>query len=74
MDSLALIARRLAEPMTHCVITSYACGKTKRHETRSAEAAENWAVGERRKLGRDLLDRDTGKTVRVVSVAIEPLI
>lgn len=30
----------------------------------------NHAVGERRKIGRNLINRDTGETVRVVSVVV----
>lgn len=65
-----LIAASLASPKTHAVLTAYADGTVKRHETRSLAAAENWAVGERRKIGRDLIDRATNRTVRVVSVEI----
>jgi len=68
-----LIASALAAPKTHCVVTAYACGKTRRHETRNKASAENYAVMERRKVGRDLIDRETGATVRVVSVSIEKL-
>ena len=68
-----LIAAALAMPKTHVVISTYADGKEYRHETRSAATAENWAIGERRKIGRDLIDRATGKTVRVVSVDILPI-
>ncbi|MBZ9706086.1 hypothetical protein LB543_05050 [Mesorhizobium sp. ESP7-2] len=67
------IAAALAKPFTHTVITTYADGTQKRHDTRSAAAAENWAIGEERKIGRDLIDRATGKTVRVVSVDVEPI-
>lgn len=67
------IAAALAKPVTHAVITTYADGTTYRHETRGAAQAENWAIGERRKIDRDLIDRATGKSVRVVSVEIVTL-
>lgn len=67
------IAAALAMPMTHVVVSSYEDGATYRHETRSLAQAENWAIGERRKIGRDLISRQTGKTVRIVSVDIAPL-
>lgn len=70
MNALDLIARAQAEPMTHRVTTIYACGKTRTHDTRSAAAAENHAIGERRKIGRDLIDRETGNTARVIDVQI----
>lgn len=73
MNAMDRINAALAAPKTHVVITGYACGKTKRHETRSEATAENWAIGERRKIGRDLIDRDTGNTVRVTTVTIERL-
>lgn len=73
MNALDLVAANLAKPMTHVVTTTYANGTIKRHETRSAAQAENWAVGERRKLGRDLINRATGEAVRISSVDISPL-
>jgi len=68
-----LIAAALAMPKTHKVVTTYADGRVKTFETRSALTAENHAVIERRKLGRDLIDRDTDRIVRVVGVAVEPI-
>lgn len=68
-----LIAAAFAQPMTHVVITTYADGLVKRHETRSIDAAENFAIGERRKIGRDMISRDTGARVRVASVEVLPL-
>ena len=68
-----LIAAALAAPKTHAVVTTYACGKVRRHETRNAASAENYAVGERRKVGRDLIDRMTGDAVKVVSVTVESI-
>lgn len=73
----ALIAEALGRPMTHRVVTIYANGKHRDFPTRSAPSAENHAIGERRKIGRDLIERDpvtlmpTGRTVRVVSVHVE---
>jgi hypothetical protein len=68
-----LISAALAAPKTHRVVTIYADGRTKIHETRSLVTAENYAIGERRKIGRELIDRASGKTVRVVSVVIETI-
>lgn len=70
MNAMELIARAHAMPKTHRVVTLYACGKERTHDTRSAASAELHAGHERRKIGRDLIDRDTGATVRVVSVEI----
>lgn len=68
-----LINAALTAPKTHRVVTTYACGKVRTHETRSEATAENYAFGERRKIGRELIDRETNKTVKVVSVAIEAI-
>src|SRR5690606_31548043 len=73
MEALDLIARELAKPMTHRVVTTYADGAIRSHETRGLAQAENYATGERRKIGRDLVDRATGATVRVVAVDIVPI-
>ena len=73
MNIEAFLAEQLARPLTHRVVTTYADGNTKSHDARGADQAENWAVGERRKIGRDLTDRATGSTVRVVSVEVAAL-
>lgn len=74
MTALDLIASAAAKPMTHVVVTTYADGATKRHETRGAVQAETHAHLERAKLGRDLVSRNAdmtaGPIVRVVSVDI----
>lgn len=64
------IAAELAKPMTHKCVTLYADGSAKEHLTRSWSQANNWAIGELRKVGRDLIDRETGKTVRVTDVYV----
>lgn len=70
MTAEQMIAAALAKPKTHIVVSTYADGATYKHETASLAQAENWAIGERRKIGRDLISRETGETVRVVSVEI----
>lgn len=71
--ALDLIARIQAKPKTHAVVTTYGNGKVKRFETQSLAQAENFAVGENRKIGRPLIDRETDETVTVVSVEIVEL-
>lgn len=73
MHTNALIHAALSAPKTHCVTTAYADGSVRRHETRSAASAETFAIGERRKIGRPLINRDTGLPVEVVSVTVSPL-
>jgi hypothetical protein len=68
-----LIAAALAAPKTHRVVTTYIDGHQRIHETRSEMAGRMYAVGERRKIGRDLIDRVTGETVCVVSVEVEAI-
>ncbi len=65
-----LIATALAAPKTHNVVTTFADGRTREFATRSLRTAENHAHTERAKIGRDLISRETGKTVRVVGVDI----
>jgi hypothetical protein len=77
MNAMDLIAREAAKPMTHVVVTTYASGDTKRHETRGLVQAQTWAHLEGQKVGRDLVSRNAdmtaGPVVRVVSVEIEAL-
>lgn len=73
MNIEARIAAAFAQPLTHRVSTVYASGLVKTHDVRSLGAANNWAIGERRKIGRKLLDRTTGETVEVVAVEISEL-
>lgn len=67
------LAEQLARPMTHRVTTLYEGGAVKTHDARSLGAAENWATGERRKIGRDLISRETGETVRVADVLVSQI-
>lgn len=69
-----LIAAALAAPKTHKVVTTFADGHTREFATRNAASAEMHAVLDRRKIGRDLIDRPTGKTVRIVSVDVVKIV
>jgi len=72
--ALDRIAAARTAPLTHRVTTTFADGAKRAHDTRSAATAEVFAVGERRKIGRDLISRNVdltaGPVVRVVSVEI----
>ncbi len=70
MNQHPLIAAALAATKTHRVVTTFADGSSRHHDTRSEATAENYAHGERRKIGRDLINRATGETVRVVAVDV----
>lgn len=65
-----LILAALAMPKTHRVTTGFADGATREHDVRNLAAAENYATGERRKIGRDLINPATGQTVKVVAVNV----
>lgn len=70
----ALIKAALDAPKTHVVVTTFSDGRQRRHETRNAASAKTHAdFVERPKIGRDLIDRETGEIVRVVSVKILPV-
>jgi fructose-specific phosphotransferase system component IIB len=73
MNAEALIARALAMPHTHKIVTRYADGKERTFTTRNLASAEMHAVGERRKIGRKLIDRETMKPVCVVSVEVSEI-
>lgn len=74
-----LILAMLAKPITHNVVTKFADGSERVLGTRCAKSAENYAFGERRKIGRDLishgddLGHKSGDIVRVVSVEIKEI-
>ena len=73
MNVEAFLQAKLAQPLTHRVTTLYANGTVKTHDTRSLGAAENFAIGETRKVGRKLIDRATGQAVEIVGVMVEAL-
>lgn len=73
MNGLDIIARVQAMPMTHKVVTHFADGTTREFPVRSIGAGENYAVGEKRKIGKTLINRETGASVQVINVTIEAL-
>lgn len=73
MNTPAIIAEMLARPITHEVVTRFVDGSERRFGVRSAAQGENYAIGERRKIGRDLINRETGVTVRVTNVEVVAL-
>lgn len=68
-----LVAAMLAKPITHEVVTKFVDGTERRFGVRSVAQAENYAIGERRKIGHALKNRETGASVKVVAVEIEAL-
>jgi len=70
MDIRARLEQLAAQPREWRVTTHYANGATKTHDTHNQAGAENFAIGERRKVGRELISRETGETVSVVDVTV----
>ena len=73
MATHPLIAAALSMPHTHEVVSTYADGSTKRLTTRSAASAETYARTLRPRIGRELISRETGKTVSYVSVDVREI-
>ena len=72
-ETTALISRMQSMPKAFAVVTRFADGAERRHETATEGQARNYAIGESRKVGRDLINRDTGASVRVISVDVVKL-
>lgn len=72
-ESAALIARIQAMPKKFEVVTLFADGKKRSHQTATFGQAESYAVGERRKIGKSLINRETGETVNVIDVYVSTL-
>lgn len=70
MDIRARLEALAAKPREWRVTTHYADGATRQHDSHSQAGAENYATGERRKIGRALRSRETGLPVRVVNVTV----
>lgn len=68
-----LIAARLAAPKKFEVVTLFADGTARSYKTETRGQADNYAHGERRKIGRVLINRDTGASVEVVDVYVVAL-
>ncbi len=71
MNALDLIQKRLEAPKNFRVVTIYRDGATKAFEVETMGQAENYATGQRRKVGKELIDRFSAKRVMVVNVVIE---
>ncbi len=69
-----LIAARLTAPKKFEVVTLFADGTSRSHKTEKRGQAENYAVGEKRKVGRSLINGETGTNVRIVAVYVASLL
>lgn len=66
----ALIAAMLAKPITHKVVTTWTDGRVDSLDVRSLAQAENHKITMSGFAGRDVKRRETGETVRVVSIEV----
>lgn len=78
MTTMDRLNAALVKPMTHAVVTKYDDGVEKRHETRNFHAAQNYVVGESRKIGlvvvrRDPVTLEAAGSATVVSVEVVAL-
>lgn len=69
-DVVAMLERMAAGPKPFVCVVSYESGKVRRIPQPTRIQAENVAERERRKIGRPLIDRMTGTTVRVIAVTV----
>ena len=74
MATPSILKDHLSRPFTHAVTTVYSDGREKDHFARSIAAAKNFAVGERRKIGKQVIDRKTGDSSVVIDVVISKLV
>jgi len=71
--SASIIARMQAMPLTFEVITLFVDGTSRSHKVATRGQADNYIVGEKRKIGRVLQDRMTGAKSEVVDVYVAAL-
>lgn len=60
-------------PKVWRVVTRYSDGSEMVREMPLEAMARNWEIGERRKMGRELIERATGIKRRIESVMVEKL-
>lgn len=73
MNAMELIAKMQAMPKAFEVVTLFADGTSRSYQTATRGQADNYAVGEKRKIGRTLLNRDTCATIIVTDVYVAAL-
>lgn len=71
MDMTARLEALAAGPKPWVVTTTFADGRVRTLRQPFEKSARNFAERESRNIGRDLINRDTGETVRIVSVVVE---
>lgn len=70
MNAMERLTALVAAPKPWLVTIVYACGKVRTLRQPREAMARNFAEREARKIGRALIDRDSGAMVRVVAVNV----
>lgn len=68
-----ILADQLARPKTHSCVVRYLDGREYRIDHPSRRQAENCAERNARRIGKPVIDRDTGLIVVVSSVTVEAI-
>ena len=71
MNMIERLEQIAAGPKPWRVTTTYDHGGTRVLDQPFEASARNYAERDSRKIGRCLIDRETGKTVRIVSVTVD---
>jgi hypothetical protein len=71
MDMIARLEALASGPKPWLVTTTYEDGRVRTLRQPMEVQARNYAEREGRRIGVDLIDRDTGNTVRIKSVTVE---
>jgi hypothetical protein len=69
-NAVALLERLAAGPKPFRVVSKLDNGEVRTMDCHSRRAADNHAASLRRKIGKPLIQRDTGLTVRYLSVEV----
>lgn len=70
MDIIARLESLAAAPKDWLVTITYACGKIRTHRQPREVMAQNFAEREARKIGKRLIERETGRIVIIESVSV----
>jgi hypothetical protein len=73
IDTIARLEALASDPKPWLVTTTYQCGKVRMLRQPREAMARNYAAREAGKVGRELIDRETGQLVRIVAVDVDYL-
>lgn len=69
-DIRARLEALAAQPRQWRTTLTYSNGTVKTHDSLHEQGAENFALGARLRMKRTMISRETGETVRIVSVTV----